>query len=337
MYRFDAPLIFTNCDFLVDDLTTRIRAADPAIQRVVLDFETIEEVDTTGLDVLVRLNGALAQTTLKLDISGALTSIVHIDRRSDGPAAHVNDSAHVFVADWAKATVIETFSGSDAAHVANHGSYVSLGAGAELTHVLLDLNSGATTNFATAEYHIGADARLRTLTIHVGSGLSRINLFARFEGEGAHADTTGLILLTSLYLFSYTHIQTEDCYFNGFPAMWNLVVNVMFVLQSPAKVNVVIVIVMSVFTVVPVKFIHPIRVRDFRTFTISVLVVWLVSLMYLTWSIEKWTDGCTSACLSTGPKIAQGVVYLGAAWIVGVGVWRTFRGDPHAEQLTTAA
>ena len=29
-------------------------------------------------------------------------------------------------------------------------------------HVLLDLSSGAATNFATAEYHIGADARLRT-------------------------------------------------------------------------------------------------------------------------------------------------------------------------------
>jgi len=147
-------------------------------------------------DVLVRLNGALAQTTLKLDISGTTSTIVHIDLRSDGPAAHVNDSAHVFVADGARATVIETFSGSDAAHVANHGSYVSLGAGAELTHVLLDLSSGAATNFATAEYHIGAGARLRTLTIHVGSALSRVNLFARFEGEGAHADTTGLNLVS---------------------------------------------------------------------------------------------------------------------------------------------
>ena len=73
-----------------------------------------------------------------------------------------------------------------------------------------------------------------------------------------------LMLLTSLYLVSNTHIQSNDNYFNGFPAMWNLVINVLFVLQSPPTTNLIVVLVMSVFTIVPVKFIHPIRVRDFR-------------------------------------------------------------------------
>ena len=137
-----------------------------------------------------------------------------------------------------------------------------------------------------------------------------------------------LILLTALYLFSNTHIQTEDNYFNGFPAMWNLVVNVLFVLQSPKTVNLIVVIVMSVFTVVPVKFVHPIRVRDFRRTTVTVLVIWLIALLYLTWIIDDRTRYCDISCLSNPAKIAQGVVYLGALWIVGVGVWRTFRGDP---------
>lgn len=139
-----------------------------------------------------------------------------------------------------------------------------------------------------------------------------------------------LILLTSLYLFSNTHIQSVDNYFNGFPAMWNLVINVMFVLQSPRAANMVIVIAMSVFTVVPIKFVHPIRVRDFRNITIPVLVVWLAAMLYLTWIIDDRTRDCAVSCLSTDAKIAQGIVYLGALWIVGVGIWRTFRGDPHA-------
>jgi len=137
-----------------------------------------------------------------------------------------------------------------------------------------------------------------------------------------------LMLLTALYLFSNTHIQSTDNYFNGFPAMWNLVVNVLFVLQSPPNVNFAVVIVMSVFTIVPVKFIHPIRVRDFRKITIPVLVVWLGALLYLTWIIDDRTRDCATACLSTNAKVAQGVVYLGAVWIVGVGIWRTFRGEP---------
>ena len=69
IYRFDAPLIFTNCDFLVDDLTARVRAAEPPVQRVIVDFETIEEVDTTGLDVLVRLAEDLAGEGIALDLA----------------------------------------------------------------------------------------------------------------------------------------------------------------------------------------------------------------------------------------------------------------------------
>jgi Fe-S cluster assembly protein SufD len=147
-------------------------------------------------DVLVRLNSALAQETLKLEIRSRATTVVHIDRRTEGDAGHMNDSVHVFVADDSKATIIETFSGTDEAHVSNHASYVAVGKGAELTHVMLDLSGEKATNFAVAEYQIGEDAKLRTVTIHVGSALSRMNLFARFVGEGAHADVTGLNLAT---------------------------------------------------------------------------------------------------------------------------------------------
>ena len=110
--------------------------------------------------------------------------------------------------------------------------------------------------------------------------------------------------------------------------MWNLVVNVMFVLQSPPRVNLAIVVIMSVFTVIPVKFIHPIRVRDLRRITIPILAVWLTAMMYLTWILEDATEGCESACLPIDDRIAQGIVYFGAVWIIGVGVWRTLRGDP---------
>ena len=91
-----------------------------------------------------------------------------------------------------------------------------------------------------------------------------------------------------------------------------------------------------VFTFVPVKFIHPVRVRDFRQITIPVLVVWLAALLYLTWIIDDQTRGCASACLPTAARAAQGVVYAGALWIIGVGIWRTFRGDPHPVAQPTA-
>ena len=146
-------------------------------------------------DVLVRLNSALASETLKVEIAGEQRTVLHIDRRTEGDAAHMNDSVHLFVGDGGKATVVEVFSGTDEVHLSNHASYVAVGREAELTHILLDLSPARATSFATAEYHVAAGGRLRTITIHAGSTLSRVNLFAAFEGEHAHGDFTGLNLV----------------------------------------------------------------------------------------------------------------------------------------------
>ena len=146
-------------------------------------------------DVLVRLNSALARETLKLEIAGEQAQVLHIDRRTEGDASHMNDSVHLFVADGGKATVIETFAGTDEVHLSNHASYVAVGRGAELTHILLDLSPARATNLAVAEYHVAADAKLRTITINVGAALNRTNLFARFDGENGYGEFTGLNLV----------------------------------------------------------------------------------------------------------------------------------------------
>ncbi|MDR3472056.1 MAG: Fe-S cluster assembly protein SufD [Devosia sp.] len=145
-------------------------------------------------DILVRLNSALAAETLTLTLEGSVEPVVHIDRRTDGDAVHAPSSARIFLADGASATVFETYSGSDAAHVTNHASFVQLGKGAQLTHITVDLSPRTATHFATLEYEIAEGAQLRTLTIHAGAGLERTQLFARFAGEGGHADFTGLNL-----------------------------------------------------------------------------------------------------------------------------------------------
>src|SRR5690606_8327078 len=49
---------------------------------------------------------------------------------------------------------------------------------------------------ATNEYRLADGAQLRTLIIHVGSKLSRTNIYPIMNGAGAHADVTGLNLVT---------------------------------------------------------------------------------------------------------------------------------------------
>ena len=151
---------------------------------------------STRDDVLVHLNGAFAKESLTLTLESSVDPVIQIDRRTEGEAAHVADSLKIFVADGASATVLETFSGSEAAHVGNHATYIALGKNAVVTHITVDLSARAATHFATNEYHVGEGAKLRTLVINAGAGLSRTQLFPRYEGAGAHGDITGLSLVS---------------------------------------------------------------------------------------------------------------------------------------------
>jgi Fe-S cluster assembly protein SufD len=151
---------------------------------------------STRDDVLVHLNGAFAKESLTLTLESSVDPVIQIDRRTEGEAAHVADSLKIFVADGASATILETFSGSDAAHVGNHATYIALGKNAVVTHITVDLSARAATHFATNEYHVGEGAKLRTLVINAGAGLSRTQLFPRYEGAGAHGDITGLNLVS---------------------------------------------------------------------------------------------------------------------------------------------
>ncbi len=147
-------------------------------------------------DVMVSVNNGLTKEALTLTLESSVDPVIQIERRIEGDAAHVADAVKVFVADGASATILETFSGSDAAHVGNHASYITLGKGAELTHITLDLSASGVSHFATNEYHLADGAKLRTLIIHAGANLARTQLYPTLGGAEAHADITGLNLVS---------------------------------------------------------------------------------------------------------------------------------------------
>jgi phosphatidylcholine synthase len=84
----------------------------------------------------------------------------------------------------------------------------------------------------------------------------------------------GFILVTSLYCFANTGMKTHDNYFVGFPAIWNVVALYMWILGSPTWINALVVFALGVLTFVPMKFVHPIRVRDHRDITYAATLIW---------------------------------------------------------------
>ena len=135
---------------------------------------------------------------------------------------------------------------------------------------------------------------------------------------------TGLILVSSLYAFSRTDLMTPDHYFNGFPAMWNLVVNMMWVLGTRHSVNLVVVLVLVALTFAPVQFPHPVRVRSGRNLTLPITVVWLGTMAYFT-------------ALESTPRWGEAVQFLCVGWYGWLVVERTWHGPQAEARPLTAA
>lgn len=89
------------------------------------------------------------------------------------------------------------------------------------------------------------------------------------------------IMAVSLYTFANTGVKTEDYYFSGFPALWNLLVLYFHVMQSSQWTNLVIIMVCGLFTFIPVKFVHPLRVRKLRNITLPITVLWAATSLRL--------------------------------------------------------
>lgn len=125
----------------------------------------------------------------------------------------------------------------------------------------------------------------------------------------------GFVLLTSLYCFANVDMKTSDNYFVGFPAIWNVVVLYMWLLESPALLNAAIVVALGVMTFMPVKFVHPIRVRDGRDITYASMLVW---------------TGCALGLLLMSPARSWwllGPWLCASGWLAYVSMRRTFRGS----------
>ncbi|MGV1014132.1 MAG: CDP-alcohol phosphatidyltransferase family protein [Methyloceanibacter sp.] len=82
------------------------------------------------------------------------------------------------------------------------------------------------------------------------------------------------ILLSSLFHVATVHSKTEEGYFVGFPAVWNIVLLYLFALQPPPYVSLAIVGFLVLLTFVPVLCVHPFRVERLRLVTVVITIVW---------------------------------------------------------------
>ena len=86
--------------------------------------------------------------------------------------------------------------------------------------------------------------------------------------------SVALILIVSCYTFSNTKLKTEDLFFSGFPAVWNIVIFYLFVLDTSPLANFLAILFFSVMTFVPLKYLHPFRVKEKKVLNLFMTSVW---------------------------------------------------------------
>jgi phosphatidylcholine synthase len=85
-----------------------------------------------------------------------------------------------------------------------------------------------------------------------------------------------LMVFSGALYFADRQMKTEDNYFRGFPALWNLAAFYLFLIEPPPAVIAGIIVALAILTFVPVPFLHPLRVVHWRPVTIVAMVLWAV-------------------------------------------------------------
>lgn len=85
-----------------------------------------------------------------------------------------------------------------------------------------------------------------------------------------------VVVITGALYFADREMKTDDNYFRGFPAVWNLAVFYLYLLEPPEWAAVVSIAVLAALSFTPVRFLHPLRVQRWRSINIALLAAWAV-------------------------------------------------------------
>lgn len=123
----------------------------------------------------------------------------------------------------------------------------------------------------------------------------------------------GLILVSSLFCFCNLNMKSQDNYFVGFPAAWNVVVLYFYILDFHPWLALGTIVLLAGLTLTKMKFLHPFRVRQFMPLNIAVTSLWMLAsaLLILQYPLNQpWL---------------LGLWLLASTYFVGVCLWRSAR------------
>jgi phosphatidylcholine synthase len=121
-----------------------------------------------------------------------------------------------------------------------------------------------------------------------------------------------VMVFTSAIWFARKDMMDDENWFRGFPAAWNLVVPVMFLLEARTAIGAVITLVLSVLCLSNIPFPHIARARFLRPVTAVATTIWIGGIVAGTFAYPDH------------PHWVRILLYLGSAYfavLAGIRWW----------------
>jgi phosphatidylcholine synthase len=130
--------------------------------------------------------------------------------------------------------------------------------------------------------------------------------------DGQELWFAALIIFTGALWFARTDQETEDHWFNGFPAAWNIVVPTLLILDANTSTKQLVILFLCGLSLSKVQFPHIVRVAKFRPLTLSIAFIYFLSLIWL------------SAQYPDGPTWVKPILVIAPLYIVALSIWKTW-------------
>ena len=195
---------------------------------------------------------------------------------------------------------------------------------------VLDGLDGPIARKIDVEFHADKiDGHILDLVVdYITCVLVPLALLARLELLPVHFETVvgGAVFLFSALWFARTDMETEDNWFNGFPAAWNLVVPTFLIMGSTRTEVLIVTSALCISQLTNLKFPHIVKVEPMRLNTLPFAVLYLGNLAWLSWDYVPTAQ--------SHANLFQAIVLIGfPLYIMLISIWRTWFAHTHIPLL----
>ena len=86
-----------------------------------------------------------------------------------------------------------------------------------------------------------------------------------------------IILIISAISYSNMNLMTSDNFYKGFPCIWNILLLYLYFFDFNQIPNLILISLCIILKFIPIKYLHPLRVKKLKIYSIIFLILWFVS------------------------------------------------------------